>query len=304
MTLDVAPAASHGPRSRRPGPTSGHDAPPDAVVPRASRILLGARVLRPVRPRRHPLDDAAPPPARSRRAGMAPRAGDGPEPRLPHHPLPIRHVPRHAVDAAARRRADGVGPRAPAEGEARPRRPRGHHAGAGVRPPGRRVGGRGSRRTRHRPRRRARLPGVRAARVLAGRRGAVRHRAAHPRDVRRPGLGLALLSFLQRPKLAFLRSADGAAFDLLELGGGDASSTVISPAIFDRFVAPFDAPLIAAAHAVAPARRLPHVRRDDADPRADRRTWAQTPWRRSRRRRWAATPGWPRPSGAWARASA
>ena len=40
----------------------------------------------------------------------------------------------------------------------------------------------------------------------------------------------------------------GAPFDLLELGGGDASSTVISPKIFDRFVAPFDAPLIAAAH--------------------------------------------------------
>lgn len=57
-----------------------------------------------------------------------------------------------------------------------------------------------------------------------------------------------LLSMLQRRKLAWLRSAQGARFDLLELGGGDASSTVISPAIFARFVAPFDAPLIAAAH--------------------------------------------------------
>jgi len=64
-----------------------------------------------------------------------------------------------------------------------------------------------------------------------------------------PGWVSSLLSFLQGPKLAFLRSAGGAAFDLVELGGGDASSTVISPAIFDRFVAPFDAPLIAAAHA-------------------------------------------------------
>ena len=64
-----------------------------------------------------------------------------------------------------------------------------------------------------------------------------------------PGWVTSLLSILQRPKLAFLRSAEGAAFDLIELGGGDASSTVISPAIFDRFVAPFDAPLIAAAHA-------------------------------------------------------
>jgi hypothetical protein len=64
-----------------------------------------------------------------------------------------------------------------------------------------------------------------------------------------PGWVASLLSFVQDPKLAFLRSAHGAAFDLLELGGGDASSTVISPAIFDRFVAPFDAPLVAAAHA-------------------------------------------------------
>jgi hypothetical protein len=63
-----------------------------------------------------------------------------------------------------------------------------------------------------------------------------------------PGWVGALLAFLQGPKLAFLRSARGAAFDLVELGGGDASSTVISPPIFDRFVAPFDAPLIAAAH--------------------------------------------------------
>lgn len=65
---------------------------------------------------------------------------------------------------------------------------------------------------------------------------------------RDPGWVAALLAFLQRPKLAFLESARGAAFDLVELGGGDASSTVISPPIFDRFVAPFDAPLIAAAH--------------------------------------------------------
>jgi uroporphyrinogen decarboxylase len=57
-----------------------------------------------------------------------------------------------------------------------------------------------------------------------------------------------LLFCLQGRKLAWLKSARGARFDLLELGGGDASSTVISPAIFDRFVAPCDAPLIAAAH--------------------------------------------------------
>jgi uroporphyrinogen decarboxylase len=63
-----------------------------------------------------------------------------------------------------------------------------------------------------------------------------------------PGWVEALLSIVQRPKLHFLRSAVGARFDLVELGGGDASSTVISPPIFDRFVAPFDEPLVAAAH--------------------------------------------------------
>ena len=58
-----------------------------------------------------------------------------------------------------------------------------------------------------------------------------------------------LLDVLQRRKLAFIRTLKGAAYDLLELGGGDASSTVISPKIFDRFVAPYDSGLIEAAHA-------------------------------------------------------
>lgn len=59
----------------------------------------------------------------------------------------------------------------------------------------------------------------------------------------------AFLAILRDRKLAFLTSSAGAPFDVLELGGGDASSTVISPKIFDRFVAPFDVPLIEAAHA-------------------------------------------------------
>jgi hypothetical protein len=63
-----------------------------------------------------------------------------------------------------------------------------------------------------------------------------------------PGWVTTLLGVLMGRKLVFLRSTAGAPFDLLELGGGDASSTVISPKIFDRFVAPFDAPLVAAAH--------------------------------------------------------
>ena len=57
-----------------------------------------------------------------------------------------------------------------------------------------------------------------------------------------------LLGILQPRKLSYARSLNGAAYDVLELGGGDASSTVISPAIFDEFVAPYDAPIIAAAH--------------------------------------------------------
>ena len=57
------------------------------------------------------------------------------------------------------------------------------------------------------------------------------------------------LGILQRRKQDYLRSLTGVRYDLVELGGGDASSTVISPQIFEDFVAPFDAPLIDTAHA-------------------------------------------------------
>jgi uroporphyrinogen-III decarboxylase len=40
----------------------------------------------------------------------------------------------------------------------------------------------------------------------------------------------------------------GAKIDLVELGGGSASSTVISPKLFEEYVAPYDAELIALAH--------------------------------------------------------
>jgi hypothetical protein len=56
------------------------------------------------------------------------------------------------------------------------------------------------------------------------------------------------LAILQRRKLVFIESLAGARYDLLELGGGDGSASVISPRLFDRFVAPYDAPLIDAAH--------------------------------------------------------
>lgn len=57
-----------------------------------------------------------------------------------------------------------------------------------------------------------------------------------------------LLAVLRDRKLVYIRSMKGAPLDLVELGGGDASTTVISPAIFREFVAPYDEPLIAAAH--------------------------------------------------------
>jgi uroporphyrinogen decarboxylase len=57
-----------------------------------------------------------------------------------------------------------------------------------------------------------------------------------------------LLRILQRRKLGFIASLEGARYDLLELGGGDASASVISPRLFDRFVAPYDKPMIDAAH--------------------------------------------------------
>jgi len=51
-------------------------------------------------------------------------------------------------------------------------------------------------------------------------------------------------------KKVFVRSLRGAQFDLVEHGGGDASTTVISPDIFEQFVAPYDSQLIELAHSV------------------------------------------------------
>ncbi|MCX6080759.1 MAG: hypothetical protein NTW32_14630 [Chloroflexi bacterium] len=59
-----------------------------------------------------------------------------------------------------------------------------------------------------------------------------------------------LLGILRQRKLGFIQSLAGARYDILELGGGDASTTVISPRIFEKFVAPYDASLIKAAHEV------------------------------------------------------
>ncbi len=56
------------------------------------------------------------------------------------------------------------------------------------------------------------------------------------------------LSVLKERKRVYIHSLKGAKYDLLELGGGDASTTVISPDFFNEFVAPYDAELIDAAH--------------------------------------------------------
>ena len=60
----------------------------------------------------------------------------------------------------------------------------------------------------------------------------------------------AFLKVLSQRKKVYIESLKGAKYDLVEFGGGDASSTVISPKIFDKFVAPYDAPLIELAHSV------------------------------------------------------
>ena len=56
------------------------------------------------------------------------------------------------------------------------------------------------------------------------------------------------LSTLMERKKHYIRSLADAEFDLIELGGGDASSTVISPKIFNEFVAPYDIELINLLH--------------------------------------------------------
>ena len=56
------------------------------------------------------------------------------------------------------------------------------------------------------------------------------------------------LAILWRRKKVFVESLAGARYDILELGGGSASSSVISPRIFAEFVAPYDGELIALAH--------------------------------------------------------
>ena len=58
----------------------------------------------------------------------------------------------------------------------------------------------------------------------------------------------SFLKILQQRKITFVKSLKGAKYDILELGGGDASTTVISPKLFNEFVAPYDSELIRLAH--------------------------------------------------------
>lgn len=63
-----------------------------------------------------------------------------------------------------------------------------------------------------------------------------------------PGWVHELLSILRDRKVEFVKSLEGAEYDVLELGGGDASSTVISPKLLEEYVLPYDAEIIEHAH--------------------------------------------------------
>ena len=66
-----------------------------------------------------------------------------------------------------------------------------------------------------------------------------------------PGWVHELLNSLTEKKLQFIeQSLAGAEFDLIEMGGGAASSTVISPKIFENFCLPYDQKLHQALHDV------------------------------------------------------
>ena len=60
----------------------------------------------------------------------------------------------------------------------------------------------------------------------------------------------AFLRILCDRKVRYVASMRGAHYDVIEHGGGDASSTVISPKLFDEFVAPYDREVIAHAREV------------------------------------------------------
>ena len=56
------------------------------------------------------------------------------------------------------------------------------------------------------------------------------------------------LCMIRDKKLQYVDSLEDCPFDVLELGGGSASTTVISPRIFEEFVAPYDTAIIERMH--------------------------------------------------------
>jgi hypothetical protein len=58
------------------------------------------------------------------------------------------------------------------------------------------------------------------------------------------------LRILLKKKLDWVYKLKGVRFDVMELGGGDASDTVISPNIFEEFVLPYDKHIVNALHDV------------------------------------------------------
>ncbi|MFA5467555.1 MAG: uroporphyrinogen decarboxylase family protein [Sphaerochaetaceae bacterium] len=67
------------------------------------------------------------------------------------------------------------------------------------------------------------------------------------------------LKIIQARKLHYAKSLKGSKYDITELGGGDASTTIISPKIFEEFVAPYDEPIIRAAQDIGGIRVSYHT---------------------------------------------
>ena len=59
-----------------------------------------------------------------------------------------------------------------------------------------------------------------------------------------------LLQILLEKKLQFIETMKGAKFDLVETGGGSASSTLISPQIHEEFCLPYDRKIHDALHSL------------------------------------------------------
>ena len=73
-----------------------------------------------------------------------------------------------------------------------------------------------------------------------------------------------LLTLLLARKLTYVRSLAGAAYDLIELGGGDASTTVISPEALYAVCCAIRRAAHCRSACCRPANCVPYLRRDDA----------------------------------------